>query len=191
MKALAPVPQHPYAGLRGGTHQPALGGKAHYRPKHLQHLVRCGRTTMFSNVVPSARAILEMVLAILLQVRGATYTDSEIVERGTKFNTLQWQIDTVRDRIGDTNPGQLTGLFSSAQMLTSRFRSWRKFDANNLTDALMKSARTNPVFLSSEADHRILWHMSPVRHVGSRLVRSAEPRPRRDCSAEKGRGKLP
>lgn len=146
---------------------------------------------ILSNVVPSAGAILETVLAILVQVRGATYSDGDIVELGMELNTLQWQIDTVRDRIGDTTLGELTGLFSSAQMLTSRFRSWREFEASargttgadseayDLAVTLLESARTNPALLSSEADHRIdrvLGRAAEARDGGQQegVVRSGE-----------------
>jgi hypothetical protein len=120
-----------------------------------------------SNLVPSAGAVLETVLAILVQVQGATHSEGDVVELGMELNTLQWHIDSVRDRIGEATLGELTGLFSSSQMLLSRFRVWREFEATSryasgrdtesydIAVGLLEEARNASSILSIEADHRI------------------------------------
>lgn len=146
---------------------------------------------ILSNVVPSAGAILETMLAILVQVQGATHSDGDVVELGMELNTLQWHIDSVRDRVGDATLGELTGLFSSSQILLSRFRVWREFEASSrdapgrdtesydLAVALLEEARNASSFLSSEADqriHRVLGRAAEAADGGQQegVVRSGE-----------------
>jgi hypothetical protein len=108
-----------------------------------------------------------------------------------ELNTLQWQVDTVRDRIGETTRGELLGLFSSSQLLLSRFRLWREFEASargtvsgdaetyKLAVDLLENARRTSAFLSLEADRRIdrvLDRASEARDAGQQegVVRSGE-----------------
>lgn len=120
-----------------------------------------------SNAVPSAGGILEVALEILVKVRGGTYSDADIIEMGMDFNALQWHVDAVRPQIGDATLGELTGLFSSVQMLLARFKSWREFEgapgaraavdgeAVEIAVALLESARDAQRLFTPEANSRI------------------------------------
>ncbi len=146
-----------------------------------------------SNVVPSAREILEHVDELLDRIAEGDFGDAELVDLGLDLNALQWHIDPVRAALSDVSIGELTGLFATANLFLARFQAWRDYAgagplsgrpedgvaAFDVALKLLESARDRAEFLTPEAHTRI-------REVLERTALDSEAPPLREGLVRSG-----
>ncbi len=122
-----------------------------------------------SNVVPSAKAILELTAELLNRLASGDYSDAEVIELGLELNAFQWHIHPMQEMLSEVSMGELTGLFATSNLVLGRFPAWRDYSgampaagrpedgvaAFNVAHQLLESARDRVDFLTPEANARI------------------------------------
>lgn len=121
------------------------------------------------NICPASKDILSDIRRDLVLIQDNKYDDGTIVGIGIQFNALQWNIDSVKDQIGDSSIGELVGLFATADIFLRRFPVWCDYVGlaapstttpdglaqYRLARSLLRNATSTPHLLKDVAQDRI------------------------------------
>lgn len=122
-----------------------------------------------SNIVPSAKEILEHSDELLGRIAKGDYGDAEVIELGLELNALQWHINPMQAVLSEVSIGELTGLFATTNLFLARFPAWQDYAgagpvtgqpedgvaAFDVAHKLLQSACDRAGFLTTEAATRI------------------------------------